>query len=182
MNAHALVGLVKKALFIAFVMLMVTGVAEATELNARGHTYTVKILSDRDAPLQSYFGEYAFPYEATEGTVLHLFPNGVFVISSWFDIAPTEFVASGKYAIEDGVLKLNVSRLKSGAEGEVKRFLGLRVVSGFIQEQGYATDEQVFLVSESEWKKATHGERDVDVLQRRTAYPDWERIEHDLQQ
>jgi hypothetical protein len=37
-------------------------------------------------PGHHYFGEYAFPFELTGGTELHLFPNGQFVISKWTDI------------------------------------------------------------------------------------------------
>ncbi len=152
----------------------------AAGLRSSGRVYSVNLIRDDELGNGSYFGKYAFPLEYTGGTVLDLFPDGVFVVSCWLDIGPVEYVASGKYAIESGALKLNVSKLKAGHG--INRFLDLRVVRGYVHEKDYLTDYQVFLISRSEWERAEKGDENVTALRRKVQYHDWQGIERELMQ
>jgi hypothetical protein len=155
--------------------------AQGVELSARGETYT---LNPFDAPLSgtyNYFGQYAFPIEYTGGTLLHLFPNGVFVVSNWTDVGPNEFLASGKYNVKETRLALTFSKIEKGRESDLTRLSDLHVVWGNIKRQNYVTGFEVFVFAGTEWDKLMRGAKAVTFMQRRVPYNDWEYILREFQ-
>jgi hypothetical protein len=168
-------------LFAAALALCFALIAQGVELRTRGETYT---LNPFDAPLSgtyNYFGQYAFPIEHTGGTLLHLFPNGLFVVSKWTDIGPNEFLASGRYNVKEARLALSFSKIEMGRERDLTWLSDLHVVWGNIKRENYVTGFEVFVFSGSDWEKLMRGAKEVTFMERKVPYNDWEHILHEFQ-
>lgn len=123
-----------------------------------------------------YFGKYSFPYELTAGTLLHLFPNGRFVISDWIDIGGERTLATGSFEVRDTELILNFSKFRPGMESIASRFADLRVLWGWMEKPGYVTGFEAFVFPKAEWEKLTEAPRGARYMRRTREYNDWERI------
>ncbi len=123
-----------------------------------------------------YFGQYAFAYEFTAGTLLHLFPNGRFVISDWIDVGGSRTLATGSFEVREPELILKFSKFRPGMESIASRFSDLRIAWGSIENPEYVTGFEALVFSKTEWEKLAETPRDVRYMRRTREYNDWERI------
>ena len=153
---------------------------EKLRLPVGREVYTLKPFREV-APRRHYFGVYAFPFDLTGGTRLHLFPNGRFIISTWLDIGPDELQAAGSYQVRDDRLTLRFSRVSPGHEGLKKKFADLYLLWGWIEKKDYVTGFEVFVFPSEAWTTLKTNPAEVHYLRRQTEYNDWERILRDYE-